>query len=143
MLLAGLRRRHDFDAASRDVPKQWVEFNSWQPLANRAGPGSYGVMCGVDPTGFEYMCAVEVSSLEGLPEGVGRMRVPAQHYAVFAHGGHVSSIRDTWDRAFRWLEDGAYESAHKPDFELYGPRYDPVTMQGGIEIWIGVVKRGG
>jgi AraC family transcriptional regulator len=141
MLLGGLRRRHDFDTAARDIPRQWEEFNSWKAFPDRVGQSSYGVMCGHDTSGFEYMTGVEVSSFERLPEGTGRMRVPEQEYAVFVHTGPASAIRSTWDRALQWLESGSYESAHKPDFELYGPDYDPATTEGGTEIWLGVVRK--
>jgi predicted transcriptional regulator YdeE len=130
MLLAGLRRRHPFDAV--DLAAQWRAFDA--ELPGRAGANRFGVMCGADDRGFEYMCAVEVESFAGLPEGTGRMRVPAQRYAVFAHDGPPETLRSTWMAIFAWLERGQYASAHTPDFEVYGP-------DGGIEVRVGVVAR--
>jgi predicted transcriptional regulator YdeE len=91
-------------------------------------------MCGADASGFEYMCAVEVESFAGLPESSGRMRVPAQRYAVFAHDGPPETLRSTWMAIFAWLETGPYASAHAPDFEVHRP-------DGAIEVWVGVVAR--
>lgn len=142
MLLGGLRRRHEFAAAEAGIAAQWREFLSGDPVPGRVGPELYGVVGLADPAGFEYMCAVEVESLAILPPGTGRMRVPAVRYAVFAHGGGTS-LRSTWQRVFQWLAAGPYESAHTPDFELYGPGSDPLTGDGEIEIRLGVAPPGG
>jgi predicted transcriptional regulator YdeE len=143
MLLAGLRRRHDFAAAAAGIPAQWREFLSWDPVPGRTGAELYGVMCGGDATGLEYMCGVEVGSLAGLPAETGRMRVPPQRYAVFVHGGDGASLRSTWEGILEWLATGPYDSAHTPDFELYGPGSDPLAEAGETEIWVGVVPRSG
>ena len=143
MLLGGLRRRHEFAAAEAGIAAQWREFLTADAVPGRAGPELYGVMCGADGTGLEYMCGVEVESLGALPAGMGRMRVPAVRYAVFAHGGDGAPLRATWQRVFDWLATGPYESAHTPDFERYGPGADPLADGGEIEVWVGVVPRSG
>ncbi len=142
MLLAGLRRRHGFAAAGAGIAAQWREFLSWDPVPGRTGAELYGVMCGGDSTGLEYMCGVEVESFAGLPAETGRMRVPARRYAVFVHGGGAS-LRSTWERILEWLSSGPCDSAHTPDFELYGPGTDPLVETGEIEVWVGVVPRSG
>jgi AraC family transcriptional regulator len=141
MLLGGLRRRHEFAVAPSAFAEQWQQLMSSPELPGRIGSSHYGVMCGHDAAGFEYMCGVEVESFAGLPEGTGRVRVPAQRYAVFAHDGSASTLRSTWQRVFEWLASGSYDSAHTPDFELYGPDSDPLAGAGGIELWVGVVPR--
>jgi predicted transcriptional regulator YdeE len=141
MLLGGLRRRHDFAAAAEGIVRQWQEFLAGAELPGRTGTGFYGVMCGADETGIEYMCGVEVESLENLPKGAGRMRVFSRQYAVFAHHGPAQALQSTWQGILAWLEQGEYMSAHQPDFELYGPGVDPLTASDGIEVWIGVVPR--
>jgi predicted transcriptional regulator YdeE len=144
MLLGGLRRRYEFAAGAFDFAGQWREFLSHGKLAGRVGSNFYGVMCGANATGFEYMCAAQVESFAGLPEGMGRMRVPAQRYAVFEHAGPASALRSTWQQIFDWLASGPYESAHQPDFEVYGPDFDLLAGgDGAIEVWVGVVPRVG
>jgi AraC family transcriptional regulator len=135
MLLGGVRRRHDFADAEAGIAGQWRELEALGDMPGWLGPRRYGVMCGHDATGFEYMCAVEVESLEHLAPGTGRMRVPAQRYAVFAHHGPPSTLRSTWEQALEWLDRGAYDSAHAPDFERYQPG------SAAIEVWVGVVPR--
>jgi predicted transcriptional regulator YdeE len=141
MLLGGLRCRHDFEQAHVGIAKQWEQFRSLDEVPGRVGENLYGVMCGHDSTGLEYMSGVEVESLAGLPAGIGRMRVPAQHYAVFTHDGHASTLRSTWEKILEWLSNSSYESSHTPDFEVYGPQSDPLAGVGGIEVWVGVAPR--
>ena len=141
MLLAGLRRRHASATAQQGVAEQWRRFAAGGPIPGRVGANLYGVSCGGDASGFEYLSGAEVESLDALPAGMGRMRVPAQQYAVFAHAGPAATLLSTWRKALDWLARGDYESAHKPDFELYAPPADPLGAAGGIELWIGVVPK--
>ncbi|HEY1461636.1 MAG TPA: GyrI-like domain-containing protein [Casimicrobiaceae bacterium] len=146
MQLGGLRRRHAFAESSRTIPQQWHEFESTLPLPGQLGTTTYGVVCGADNSGLEYMCAVEVESLSVLPADVGRMQLRAQRYAVFLHSGDVSDIQATWRRILdQWLPQSGYRSAQRPDFEVYDHRFDPRTGKGEVEIWIAIAddERGG
>jgi len=141
MLLGGLRRRHDFSAMDSGIPQQWKDFHALGPIAGRIGSNFYGVICGADAGSCEYLCGVEVASLSELPVDMGRMRVPAQRYAVFVHEGHVSALRQTWQQIFDWLASSDYVSAQTPDFEVYGPAYDAAAGMGDTEVWIGILPR--
>lgn len=141
MLLAGIRRRHEFSVAEIGIPLQWQEFGSREEIVGRVNTRRYGVMCGSDSTAIEYMCGVEVESLANLPAGVGRMRVPAQRYAVFTHLGHGPTLLSTWKQILDWLSSANYQSAHLPDFELYEANANPLAPLPGTEVWVGVVPR--
>lgn len=141
-LLAGLRQTHAFAAAAVGVAQQWEEFQrTVAHLPQRVGDLSYGVLCGAGATGFEYLCGMEVSSFESIPASLGRMRIPAQDYAVFRHSGGLAAVGATWNDIFHgWLRHHGYESAHKPDFERYPGGFHPVVDAGEIELWVAVVK---
>ena len=139
MLLGGLRRHHLFQQG--DFGGQWHDFGALGPLPGQLGEHAYGVICGADATGCEYMCAVEVAALEVLPKSLGRMRIQAQSYAVFLHRGHVDALPQTWQQALDWLAHSDYESAHRPDFERYGAAFDPLTGSGEVEVWLAVLPR--
>ena len=140
MLLAGVRAHHPFAGAEEGIAAQWKRFEAVAPRLGSADGVVYGVMCGHDGGGFEYMCAAEVGSFEGLPEGTGRMRVPPQRYAVFEHDLGSAPLRRGWERVLAWLEGGDHESAHLPDFERYEAAR-PGDATGIVEIWVGVVAR--
>jgi len=92
---------------------------------------------------MEYMCAVEVTSFDQAPAGAGRMRVPAQRYAVFTHEGHVSGISKAWMRIWNeWIPRSGHRIAHTPEFERYDERFDPKTEGGVVEIWCSIVPGG-
>ena len=141
MLLAGLRREHAFADAPRSIMAQWSDFQRLTPIPGHRGTDTYGVMCGAAPERgtFEYMCGVEVDSFDRLPEGMGRMRVPAQRYAVFPVDGGPGALPAMWDYVFNdWLPRSGFVSAETPDFEVHGERIDPRTGDGEIEIWVGI-----
>jgi len=140
LLLAGLRQRHAFADAASGIAGQWLQFRP-EEIPDRVGSHGYGVICGHDAGTLEYMCGVEVASFARLPEGMGRMRVPAQRYAVFQHRGPASKLQSSWASILEWLAGSEFESAHMPDFEVYPPRYDPLATDGNVEIRVGVVPR--
>lgn len=143
MLIAGLRRRHAFAEAAAEIPRQWAAFGARGVVPGQVGRTAYGVMCSSDVAGqsFEYLCGVEVPSFEGLPADLDRIRVPAGHYAVFEHRGHVSTLRRTWNRLWReWLPTSGESPADAPDFERYDASFDPATGLGGMAIWFPVQR---
>ena len=143
MLIAGLRRYYPFSEAPGGIPAQWQEAHALGRLPGQVGATAYGVSCGADANGFQYMCGMEVESLEALPAELARVRILPQTYAVFVHRGHVSEIGGTWDRILNeWLPNAPCESAHKPDFEVYDKCYDAGTGTGEVEIWISITRTG-
>jgi AraC family transcriptional regulator len=126
---------------SKEIPRQWDDFQALGRLPGQLGKTAYGAICGGDPQTqtMEYMCAVEVESFDGLPKELGRMRVPAVRYAVFLHEGNVATIQRTWQEIFStWLPSSGLRTANTPDFEVYAETFDGETGEGGVEIWLGV-----
>jgi AraC family transcriptional regulator len=138
LLIAGIARRYS-PATIAAIPSQWQQFVPY--IGNIAGQTSsvtYGVCMNADEKGtMEYLSGVEVSSFDGIPEDFATARIPARRYAVFAHEGHVSTIRATWEAIFRsGLPAIGSEMADAPDFERYDERFDGRTGRGLVEIWI-------
>lgn len=135
-LLAGIRRTVAFADAPRVIPQQWAEFNAQRALPGQLGDVSYGATAGSSASGFEYLAGVEVERFDDLGDDIGRLRLPAAHYAVFVHSGPIAGIKDTWAGVFRWLETSPYEDGGSPCFERYDKRYDAATGTGEVEIWV-------
>jgi AraC family transcriptional regulator len=141
MLIAGLGQYYTYDARG-GIPSQWQRFNvHFGHIPNAVGNAAYGISSSVagDDNGFDYMCGVEVSSLDELPEGFTGMRLPARRYAVFWHGDHISRIGSTCGAIYsEWLPNSGYKVAEGPlmMLERYDQRFDPKTGNGGAEIWI-------
>jgi len=140
MLVVGLAERYDCET-SKAIPAQWQRFGPYiGNIPGQVGWTTYGVRCNCDDEGnFDYIAGIEVANSSQLPPEFGRVRIPAQRYAVFAHADHVSTIRRTimtvWSK---WLPESELEVADAPDFERYGEQFDPRTGMGGLEIWIPV-----
>jgi AraC family transcriptional regulator len=141
MLVGGLRRTHTFSGAAQGIPEQWQALGTMLPLPGQRGATMYGVMCGADPQAqtFEYMTGVEVAALDALGPGFGRMRIPAQRYAVFIHAGHASTLHTTWAAIWNeWLPRSGYQPANTPEFEVYDEGFDFRTGSGVIEVWASI-----
>jgi AraC family transcriptional regulator len=142
LLIAGLSERYDCDS-SKAIPSQWQRFMPYiGNIPGQIGRTAYGVCCNSDEEGnFDYICGVEVADFSELPPELSRLRIPARRYAVFTHPDHISTIRRTVNTIWnKWLPESGYEVADAPDFERYGPEFDPKTGTGGVEIWIPLEK---
>src|SRR3984957_15326919 len=117
MLVAGLAERYDCET-SKAIPAQWQRFGPYiGNIPGQVGRTAYGVRCNCDDDGnFDYIAGIEVANFSQLPPEFGRVRIPAQRYAVFAHADHVSTIRRTimtvWNK---WLPESGLEVADAPD----------------------------
>ncbi|KYG25413.1 AraC family transcriptional regulator [Bradyrhizobium sp. AT1] len=139
-LVAGPAERISCDNGAM-IPGLWQRFH--QEVADipaRVGHVAYGVCCNGDDAGnFDYIAGVEVADFSDLPRRFGRIRIPEQRYAVFAHTDHVASIRRTVNTIWnQWLPASGLAAADAPSFERYGEAFDPATGNGGFEIWVPV-----
>jgi AraC family transcriptional regulator len=138
LLIAGLSQHYRCDS-KEGIPAQWQRFTPYiGNIRTQVGNVAYGVCINADDAGnFEYLCGVEVSSFDGVPDELSRVRIPARRYAVFEHRDHVSTIRGSFNAIWaKWLPESGFEIAEAPDFERYDERFDPRTGNGGVEIWI-------
>ena len=142
LLVAGVGDRFSHDNGA-GIPLLWQRFHqSVAHLPSRVGQVAYGVCCNGDDAGnFDYIAGVEVSDFSDLPREFSRVRFPEQKYAVFTHGGHVSTVRRTVNAIWNdWLPASGFKMADAPSFERYGEKFDPATGNGGFEIWVPIVK---
>jgi AraC family transcriptional regulator len=140
LLVAGLGERYTCESGA-GIPGQWQRFNQLvQNIPGRIGQVAYGVCCNGDDAGnFDYIAGVEVTDFSDLPREFARVRIPAQKYAVFAHGDHISTIRRTVNTIWNhWLPASGLKVADAPNFERYDANFDPLTGNGGLEIWVPV-----
>jgi len=140
-LVAGLGERYTWESGGPAIPGQWHRFHqSVESIPGRVGQVAYGVCCNGDDSGnFDYIAGVEVSDFSDLPREFSRVRIPEQRYAVFTHRDHISSIRRTVNTIWNhWLPASGLNAADAPSFERYDENFDPLTGNGGLEIWVPV-----
>ena len=141
LLVAGLGERITHDNQGAGIPNQWQRFHqSVDDIPGRIGKVAYGVCCNGDDAGnFDYIAGVEVTDFSDLPREFSRVRIPEQKYAGFTHAEHISTIRRTVNTIWNhWLPMSGMKAADAPNFERYDEKFDPLTGDGGLEIWIPV-----
>ncbi len=144
MLFAGLRRYFRFDERA-GIASLWHAFGPHLgSIANTIEGAAFGLcLAPADPdddAGFDYAPAVEVSSLDDLPEGLSGIRIAPREWAVFRHAGHVSTLGATCAAAGDWLANSGRQPTDcaMQMLERYGPDFNATTGQGGCEVWIPV-----
>jgi AraC family transcriptional regulator len=138
LLVAGVGERYTWESGAA-IPGQWQRFRQKvDEIADRVGKVAYGVCCNGDDSGnFDYVAGVEVSDFSDLRREFSRVRIPEQRYAVFSHKDHISTIRRTVNTIWNhWLPASGLKAADAPGFERYDENFDPLTGNGGLEIWV-------
>jgi AraC family transcriptional regulator len=86
---------------------------------------------------FERWAAVEVDSLDQVPNEMETYTLPAGLYAVFLYKGTSTDIASFYQNIFTvWLPNSEYALDDRAHFELLGEKYknnDPLSEE---EIWI-------
>lgn len=140
-------------AQSGAFGRLWGEFiPKMDTIPNRSSEcGCYGV-CGCGPdcepekgvckcqeTGASYMACVEVSDTSSVPEGTVARTIPAANYAVFTHKGTLDKLGDTFNYIYQtWLPKSGREMAVPHCFELYDQRFNPVSEDSELDIYVPV-----
>ncbi|MGZ5940675.1 MAG: AraC family transcriptional regulator [Rhizomicrobium sp.] len=123
----------------QNIASQWQRFMPHYPeIANKAHPIPAGVSTNLDEEGnFDYVCAVEVKRIAGVPKGLVQITVPPQAYAVFRHDGHVSEIGQTFHAIWNdWVPERGRTIADGASIERHMETFDTRTGFGGVEIYI-------
>src|SRR6266568_4454648 len=75
-------------------------------------------------------------SVANFPDRIGPVA-----YGVCCHADHISTIRRTVNTIWNhWLPASGLKAADAPNFERYDENFDPLTGNGGLEIWIPVAQ---
>jgi AraC family transcriptional regulator len=140
MRVIGLGERYHAGTMGR-IPEQWARLQQrLGEVRGRTEQAQFGLFyhLGESPFEAEYVTGVMVADDAPLPAGFVERRLPARRHAVFAHRGHVAGLRPLVDAIFReWLPRSGHAAGGDPDFvEVYGENFDPVRLQGVIEVWV-------
>ena len=137
--LIGISRLYKFEEVAA-IPDQWQSFAPLiSQVSNEPHPVTYGVIYNSDDDSFEYLSCVESAGLQDMPQNMVSLSLRPQSYLVFSHPGHVANVRETCDAIWSdWLPASGETVLDAPWFERYGPKFNPLTGAGGLEIWVPV-----
>lgn len=126
--LVGIAQQYDDNDLS--LPKLWSAFRPYRgKVPNQSSPEFFGIYEQYqeqeDTVIFSYICSVPVISFDDVPEGMITRELPEQMYARFVHRGALSELEKTLKYIWgSWLPKSHYDYVEKPDFELYGSRFN-------------------
>lgn len=142
LLVGGLCERYTMGHTDA-IPAQWERFARYigRIPGGIDGP-AYGVCFNFENNEFDYLCGIEVASIESLPREFSHVRIPAHRYAIFTIDENIATIKRAiytiWNHA---LPASGHRPANAPTVECYRENYDPPTGDGGYEIWVAVEAR--
>lgn len=142
-IIAGMGERFTFDK-NEGIVGLWQAFVPYLgQVPGQVDMRTYGLCCNPGEDGsFEYIAGMQVARSDGLPAAMRCFNVPRQHYAVFRHQGHISTLHQTLFTVFNhWLPESAYQLANAPEFEEYSADFDPAQGTGYVDVWIPIVPR--
>lgn len=94
-------------------------------------------------TFFDKWAAVEVTTVDKVPDGMETYTIPGGLYAVFLYKGLPQNFRETFDFIFKvWLPASAYTvDMQRPHFEIMGEKYNNTSPDSEEDIWIPVLEK--
>jgi AraC family transcriptional regulator len=139
--LAGLAHRGTTDAGK--IGELWGKFFARVgELQGVIDPEvAYGVMRDFDEASgeYDYIAAVRVASGENLPAGFVAAPIPPCAWAVFT--STIPDMAQDYPYIYgTWLPASGYQHGPAPEFELYGPEFDPSKPESPVDIYVPVVK---
>ncbi|MDQ6421290.1 GyrI-like domain-containing protein [Paenibacillus sp. LHD-117] len=126
-----------------DVPALWGRFIPRErEIDGKSQPSvSYGICVpGDNEEEFTYVAGYETDG-ETIPQGMERIVVPAQRYAVFTHAGSVDRLSETYELIYgKWLQQQGLQLAKGIDYERYDERFrGPHDDRSEVDIYIPIV----
>jgi AraC family transcriptional regulator len=139
IFLAGFQD-HFTPATRHAIPALWGRFvPEIGHISGQVGSLAYGVVTNANASGFDYAAAVEVATLDGLPDRFARMVVTAPRFAVFLHQGPLESLPQTLQAIFgRALPEAGLTCTDAPCVERYSADFCAETGAGTVEICVPV-----
>lgn len=130
---------------NNDISELWDRFiEVMDEVPNKVNPAvCYGVEFyteeGLAVQKWNYMAALEVSTLEAIPIAMVGKVIPAQMYAVFTHKGSIDTLSHSFKVIYdEWLPTSEYEPAAMFDFELYDERFNHGSPNSEVDIYLPV-----
>jgi len=125
------------------LPALWDAFLAkFESIPNTVEGLCYGVITQENSTSekLEYMAAIEVTSVENLPEGMEVMQFTGQQYAKFTHRGQVNNLNNTVNYIYAsWLMASDKKHSYQADLEIYDHQYHPTSEDSVVYYAIPVV----
>jgi AraC family transcriptional regulator len=88
---------------------------------------------------FDIWACVEVSSIDGVPEGMEAFTIPEGDYAVFLQKGMDASA--TYQRIMtEWLPSSGYVIDNRPHFQVMGEKYKNGSPDSEEDFYVPVKK---
>ena len=91
---------------------------------------------------FEKWAAVEVSKINGIPQGMDLLELLEGDYAVFNYKGPANAALPFFQYIFQeWIPNSEYAVDNRPHFALMGEKYRGNNPDSEEEIWVPVRRK--
>ncbi|HEY4123104.1 MAG TPA: GyrI-like domain-containing protein [Rhizomicrobium sp.] len=134
----GLTEHVGYDGM-QNIAGQWQRFmqDHYAAIENKLPEPPVGITTASNDDGIEYFTAAGVTKFGATPKYLVNLTLAPALYAVFAHDGHVTQIRETYRAIWNdWFPKSGRAPAEAPGFERHNATFDPRTGNGGITIWL-------
>lgn len=127
-----------------EIPQLWDRFlpRVREIPGVSTSAGLYGVEINFDDatSQFDYIAGAEVDGTPGVPDGMVRVELPAQTYAVIRCT--LPTIHDAIQEFYSgWLPNSGHQRAPGPEFEFYDEHFDPEDPNSEMFMYIPVLPQ--
>ncbi|WP_439027861.1 GyrI-like domain-containing protein [Haloarchaeobius sp. DT45] len=92
-----------------------------------------------DTDSFTYIAGVSPSAGVTVPDSVKQVEVPGGTFAVFT--ARLDAVGGLMDRVYdEWFPAADFERGDGPEFEHYGPEFDPADPGATLDVYVPVAE---
>jgi AraC family transcriptional regulator len=138
LLFVGLSQHIAYNQM-QDIAGQWQRFmqTCYGEIEHKRDEPPVGITTASNDDGIQYVTAAGVTRFGNVAQDLIKLTLLPQTYAVFAHDGHVTQIRETYRAIWNdWFPKSGKAPAEAPGFERHNETFDPRTGNGGCTIWL-------
>ncbi len=136
--------RYQGNNKNNEIAEVWTGFNKRQhEIDHTTNDGAFGICsipAGLPEGEFEYICALPVSEVDEIPEGMITRSYPAMSVAVFEQRGSYENLRKTYSSIYqKWLpEANLHPLINGFDFEVYDKEFKNFAPDSVMYIYVPV-----
>lgn len=132
-IVVGMKVEADWQELHAKMPEAWKSAeNRLEEITNRKEDVMMDISLDVTDGRYIQLIGVKVENSAGVPDGMEKVKIPAQRYIYHQHEGDLSGIAESFGKMYNWAKEHGIETG---EFKIdYGYRKDGIETEHALYV---------